>query len=139
MEKALLCKVGLILIGHGSKLPHNRENLEKLAEILRQRSKFNIVEIAFMIRDMPSIADAVDKLAEKGVTKIVLVPAFLASGVHTTKDIPELIGLKEKESQLKERGIELFYGEPLGSDERIAEILEEKALKALGQEIKTRK
>ena len=136
MAKAALDKVGLILIGHGSKLPHNRENLEKLADILRKRSKFKIVEIAFMIRNTPTITEAIDMLAKKGISKIVLVPAFLAPGVHTTQEIPELIGVKEKEPQLKAHGIELVYGEPLGSDERIAEILEEKALKALGQEVK---
>jgi precorrin-8X/cobalt-precorrin-8 methylmutase len=70
------------------------------------------------------------------VSKIVLIPAFIAPGVHTTREIPELIELKEKEPFLKERGIELVYGEPLGSDERIAEIIEEKALKALGQKSK---
>ncbi len=136
MAKEALGKVGLILIGHGSKLPHNRENLEKLAEILRKRSEFKIVEIAFMIRNTPTIAEAIDTIAQRGVSKIVLIPAFLAPGVHTTQEIPELIGVKEKEPQLKARGIELVYGEPLGSDERIGEILEEKALKALGQEIK---
>ena len=136
MAKVALDNVGLILIGHGSKLPHNRENIEKLAEILCQRSKFKIVDIAFMVKDTPTITEAIDSLALRGVSKIVLVPAFLAPGVHTTQDIPGLIGVKEKESQLKARGIELFYGEPLGSDERIADILEEKALKALGQEIK---
>jgi precorrin-8X/cobalt-precorrin-8 methylmutase len=136
LAKAALDKVGLILIGHGSKLPHNRENLEKLAEILRNRSKFKIVEIAFMIRNTPTIPEAIDSMAKKGISKIVLVPAFLAPGVHTTQEIPELIGVKEKEPQLKARGIELVYGEPLGSDERIADILEEKALKALGQEVK---
>ncbi len=136
MQKSALEKVGLILIGHGSKLPHNRENLEKLAEILRKRSKFKIVEIAFMIRNTPTITEAIDALATKGVSKIVLIPAFLAPGVHTTQEIPELIGVKEKEPQLRAQGIELVYGEPLGSDERIAEVLEEKALKALGQEVK---
>ena len=136
MTSASLDNVGLILIGHGSKLPHNRENLEKLADILRKRSTFKIVEIAFMIRNTPTITEAIDTLAKKNIRKIVLVPAFLAPGVHTTQEIPELIGVKEKEPMLKARGIELVYGEPLGSDERIAEILEEKALKALGQEIK---
>lgn len=136
MTSASLDNVGLILIGHGSKLPHNRENLEKLADILRKRSTFKIVEIAFMIRNTPTITEAIDTLAKKNIRKIVLVPAFLAPGVHTTQEIPELIGVKEKEPILKARGIELVYGEPLGSDERIAEILEEKALKALGQEIK---
>jgi len=128
--------VGLILIGHGSKLPHNRENLEKLAEILRSRKKFKIVQIAFMIRDTPTVNEAIDIAANEGVSRIVLVPAFLAPGVHTTEDIPGLIGVKEKEPQLKAKGIELVYGEPLGSDERIADILEEKALKALGAEVK---
>jgi precorrin-8X/cobalt-precorrin-8 methylmutase len=131
-----LDKVGLILIGHGSKLPHNRENLEKLADILSNRGKFKSVEIAFMIRDTPTIAEAIDAMAKKGVSKIVLVPAFLAPGVHTTQEIPELIGVKEKQPDLKAAGIELVYGEPIGSDERIANILEEKALKALGHDIK---
>jgi precorrin-8X/cobalt-precorrin-8 methylmutase len=127
-------KTGLIIIGHGSKLPHNRENLEKLADILRKRSKFKTVEISFMVRNKPTIPEAIENLAKKGVSKIVLIPAFLAPGVHTTREIPEMIEMKEKEPLLKERGIELVYGEPLGSDERIAAIIEEKALKALGQE-----
>ena len=127
-------KTGLIIIGHGSKLPHNRENLEKLADILRKRTAFNMIEISFMVRNKPTIPEAIETLAKKGVTKIVLIPAFLAPGVHTTLEIPEMIEMKEKEPLLKERGIELVYGEPLGADERIAEIIEEKALKALGQE-----
>jgi len=129
-------KIGLIIIGHGSKLPHNRENLEKLADILRKRSTFKTVEIAFMVRNKPTIPEAIESLAKKGVSKIVLVPAFLAPGVHTTREIPELIEMKEREPLLKERGIELVYGEPLGADERIAEVIEDKALKALGQEVK---
>ncbi|MGB9841682.1 MAG: sirohydrochlorin nickelochelatase [Candidatus Bathyarchaeales archaeon] len=129
-------KIGLIIIGHGSKLPHNRENLEKLAELLRERARFKTVEIAFMVRNTPSIPEAIENLAKKGVSKIVLVPAFLAPGVHTTREIPELIAMKEQEPLLKERGIELVYGEPLGADARIAEIIEEKALRALGQEVK---
>ena len=133
MSKAAFDKVGLILIGHGSKLPHNRENLEKIAEILRKQSQFKIVEIAFMIRDTPTISEAIDTIAKRGVSKIVLVPAFLAPGVHTTQEIPELIEVKDKKSQISAKGIQLFYGEPIGADECIAVILAEKALKALGQ------
>jgi precorrin-8X/cobalt-precorrin-8 methylmutase len=129
-----LDNIGLILIGHGSKLPHNQENLEKLADILRGRSAFKLVEIAFMIRNTPTIPEAIDTLAKKKVSKIVLVPVFLAPGVHTTQEIPELIEVKNQESQLSKRGIQLFYGEPIGADECIAVILEEKALKALGED-----
>ncbi len=128
--------VGLVLIGHGSKLPHNRENLEKIADIMRKRSSFKVVEISFMMRNTPTIPEAIDAIAKKGVKKIVLIPAFLAPGVHTTQEIPELIGVKDKESQLSASGIQLVYGEPIGADECIAVILEEKALKALGQEVR---
>ncbi|MEM2099523.1 MAG: sirohydrochlorin nickelochelatase [Candidatus Bathyarchaeia archaeon] len=125
---------GLIIIGHGSKLPHNRENMEKLADIIREKALFKTVEIAFMVRNKPTIPEAIENVAKKGVSRIVLVPAFLAPGVHTIKEIPELIELKEKEPTLAEQGIKLIYGEPLGADERIAEIIEEKALRALRQE-----
>ena len=133
MAKAALDKVGLILIGHGSSLPQSQETLEKLAEILRKQSDFKIVEIAFLSKNTPTIPQAIDTLAKMGISKIVLVPVFLAAGVHTTQGIPDLIDVKDKESQLSAAGIQLFYGEPIGADERIAVILAEKALKALGQ------
>ena len=94
-------KIGLIIIGHGSKLPHNRENLERLADILRKRSAFTTVEIAFMVRNKPSIPEAIESLANTRVSTIVLIPAFIAPGVHTTREIPELIEAKEKEPALK--------------------------------------
>jgi precorrin-8X/cobalt-precorrin-8 methylmutase len=126
-------EVALVLIGHGSKLPYNKENLEKLAEIIRKKSKFKTVEISFMVRNQPTIPEAIENVAKKGITRIVLIPAFLASGVHTEHEIPEMIGLKGEESRLKAQGLEIIYGEPIGADERIAEIIEEKALKALGE------
>ncbi|MEM3437572.1 MAG: sirohydrochlorin nickelochelatase [Nitrososphaerales archaeon] len=127
-------KIGLVLIGHGSKLPYNKENLEKLASILRKKSRFKIVEVSFIVRDSPKIQEAIENVIKQGVKKIVLIPTFLAHGVHTEQDIPEILGLKKEESMLKTQGVEIIYGEPLGSDERIAEIIEEKALRALGQE-----
>ncbi len=128
-----MVETALVLIGHGSKLSHNRENLMKLAEILRANSRFKTVASSFMIRDTPTIPEAIEKVVKQGAKKIVLVPAFLAAGVHTTEEIPELIGMKEKESQLSARGIQLVYGEPIGADECVAVILEDKALKALGE------
>lgn len=129
-------ETGLVLIGHGSKLPHNRENLEKIADMLRKRASFKIVDVAFMVRNTPTIPEAIDAMAKKGVTRIILIPAFLAPGVHTTQEIPELIGMKDEELQLSEKGIKIIYGEPLGPDERIADIIEEKALRAMGENIR---
>jgi precorrin-8X/cobalt-precorrin-8 methylmutase len=107
----------------------------KLAEILRKKSQFKTVELSFMVRNTPTIPEAIESIVKRGIKKIVLVPAFLAAGVHTTQEIPELIGVQEKESQLSAKGIQLFYGEPIGADECVAVILEEKALIALGEKI----
>jgi len=125
--------VGLILIGHGSELTQYKENLEKLAEILRAKSKFKVVEISFMIKNKPTITEAIDMAVKKGVKKVVLIPVFLAPGIHTEKDIPEILGLKKGEHTLKTGELEIIYGEPIGPDRRLAEIIEEKALNALNQ------
>lgn len=125
--------VGLVLVGHGSELVQYRENLEKLAEILRAKSKFKVVEISFMIKNKPTITEAIDMAAKKGARKVVLIPVFLAPGVHTEKDIPEILGLKKGEHRLKTGELEIIYGEPIGPDKRLAEIIEEKALNALKQ------
>ncbi|MDI9644545.1 MAG: precorrin-8X methylmutase [Candidatus Verstraetearchaeota archaeon] len=132
MDRSDLEKSGLIIIGHGSAMPHNREVLERLAEELRERSAFSTVATAFMERDRPTISEAIDSLAETGISRIVLVPAFLAMGVHTLRDIPRLIEAKEKELMQKGKQTEIFYGEPIGPDIRVAEIIEERALEALG-------
>jgi len=126
-------KTGLIIIGHGSKLPHNQETLEKLAEILRKRSKFDVVEIAFMVINKPEIPDVIENVTKRGIKKIVLIPTFLAHGVHTKQEIPEIVKMKQEDPALKAKGVEIIYGDPLGSDERIAEMIEEKALKAIGK------
>jgi len=87
-----------------------------------------------MVRNKPAIPEALEKVVKQGVAKVVLVPTFLAHGVHTKYEIPEILKTKQKELGLKAQGIEIIYGEPLGSDERIAEIIEEKALRILGQD-----
>ena len=88
-------KTCLILIGHGSKLPHNKETIEKLADEIRKRSRFDRVEIAFMVRNKPAIPETLEKVLQQGITKIVLIPTFLAHGVHTKHEIPEILKTKQ--------------------------------------------
>ncbi len=125
--------VGLILVGHGSRLPQHRENIEKLAEILRSRSRFKIVETAYMIRNKPSIVEALDQMSKRGLKKVILVPVFMSLGSHTLEDIPKILGLGEGGRVTRWGDMEVIYGNPIGSDTRIAEIIEEKALEALGE------
>jgi sirohydrochlorin cobaltochelatase len=142
-------KIGVLLVGHGSRLPYGKDVVSQLAEIYRQESEY-YVEIGFMNMSKPSIPTAINKLASIGVEKIVVIPVFLAHGIHTTQDIPRILGLNNaNESQHHNHGDhddhhhshgieesiifegEIIYTKPLGADSRIAEIIKDRVNDAL--------
>lgn len=143
-------KVGIVLVGHGSRLPYGKDVLSQLAEIYRQESD-NPVEIGFMNMNKPSIPSSINKLAERGVEKIVVTPVFLAPGVHTTEDIPRILGLKnnrdESHGHHHEHGHghshdhgeteeihfqgKIIYTDPLGPDPKIVSIIKDRVNEAL--------
>jgi sirohydrochlorin cobaltochelatase len=51
-----------------------------------------LVELAFQEFMTPSLELAVSQSAAQGVTRIVLVPLFLAQGGHLKQDLPLLVG-----------------------------------------------
>ena len=77
----------VVLIGHGSTLPHNKEVLEELGKRIEMRGIFKAAKVAFMQLNSPSIEDVLRDLAADGTKRIVAQPVFLADGVHTTEDI----------------------------------------------------
>jgi sirohydrochlorin cobalto/nickelchelatase len=137
--------VGVILVGHGSRLPYGKDVLCQLAEIYKRNTDYP-VEIGFMNMDQPSIPTSINKLADLGVKKIVVTPVFLADGVHTTQDIPRILGMDngnepiqhhhhhhehdEEEEQIHFHG-DIIYTKPLGADIRIAEIIKDRVDNAL--------
>lgn len=135
--------VGVILVGHGSRLPYGKDVLSQLAEIYKENTNYP-VEIGFMNMDQPSIPTSINKLADLGVKKIVVTPVFLADGVHTTQDIPRILGLgngdetmehhhhhHEHEQEHVHFHGEIIYTKPLGADIRIAEIIKDRVDNAL--------
>jgi sirohydrochlorin ferrochelatase len=143
-------KIGVLLVGHGSRLPYGKDVVSQIAEMYSADEDF-IVEVGFMNMSTPSIPEAINRLAEKGAEKIIVTPVFLAHGVHTTEDIPRILGLNngndepennshnhshghshshEEEVKIDFNG-EIIYTEPLGADKRIAEIVKDRVNDAL--------
>ena len=128
-------EIGILLVGHGSSLPYGQEVLYKLAEGYRKDSDYP-VEVGFMNIAEPSIAAAVDTLKKRQAKKIIVVPAFIAHGIHTKQDIEYVLRLSDTkrpskihnfdESERIDFDGEIIYTEPFGADSRIVEILEEK-------------
>ena len=140
--------VGVLLVGHGSRLPYGKDVVSQIANIYKTKEDYP-VEVGFMNMSKPSIPEAVNKLAEAGVDKIIVTPVFLAHGVHTKQDIPHILGLNnghdthEHEGSSEHEGHhheevetvefdgEIVYTEPLGADSRIAAIIEDRVNDAL--------
>lgn len=124
--------VAVVLIGHGSTLPYNREVLEELGKRIEKRGIFKAVRVAFMQLNSPSIEEVLRDLAQDGMKTIVAQPVFLADGAHTLQDIPGKLKISF-EGDWEDLGsdIMLIYAKPIGVDERIVDILLDRVKEAL--------
>ncbi|MBW6470635.1 MAG: sirohydrochlorin nickelochelatase [Methanosarcinaceae archaeon] len=128
-------KLGILAIGHGSKLPYNKGIVESVANNIAKKHKDVVVKVGFMNMNEPTIEDALASFAGTGVTTIAAVPVFLASGVHITQDIPKILGFKDgsEKTTIKIDGkdVTIVYGKPLGGDELISDLVYKRAQEAL--------
>lgn len=115
----------IILIGHGSPRK-DANNLESMASMLHSMlhpgCAGECVTFSYLQFAEPDIMDTIRRCAEGGARKIILHPFFLNSGMHVTKDIPELI----KEAGELFPGVEFIYTEPLGIHEKLAQVVMER-------------
>ena len=136
-------KIGILLVGHGSRLPYGKDVVSQLAEMYKENSDY-LVEVGFMNISKPSIPSALNKLAKEGAEKIIVTPVFLAHGVHTKQDIPHILGLDEghehghghshggevEVEEIEFKG-EIIYTEPLGADTRLVDIIKDRVASAI--------
>ncbi|MDN5347351.1 MAG: hypothetical protein PWP65_915 [Clostridia bacterium] len=120
--------IGIILLGHGSRIPAANEGLRQLAAQVQQRLGGLQVEACYMMRSRPTLAEGIDSLAIKGAKEVVVVPLFLFNGLHVQRDIPEeLERLRFNYPDLK-----IIYAANLGADSRIADIIIERIREVKG-------
>ena len=127
-------KLGILAIGHGSKLPYNKEVVTQIADYIARKHTDVVVRAGFMENSEPTLEEAISGFAGTGVTKIAAVPVFLASGVHITKDIPKILNLDENGCGnliVDGRDVPICYAKPLGSDELIADLVFKRVQEAL--------
>jgi len=128
-------KIGILALGHGSRLPYNKDVISGVADLIAEKYENTVVRIGFMNMDDPTMDEGINAFEGTGVTTIVAVPIFLAHGVHTTEDIPQILGVsRENRSttiQLNGNDVTLFYSEPLGADQLIADLAYKRAMEAM--------
>ena len=147
-------ETGILLLSHGSRLNHVEEVINELADMYRKTTN-NKVEIGFMEMRKPNIPQAVANLTDNtNIQRIIVVPVFIAHGLHTKRDIPKILGLVDENLELDNNKVEIgehhhhahnhhhdiekvdFDGEiiftdPLGADPLIVKIIQKRVDEAL--------
>ena len=134
-----MSRKGLLLVGHGSSLPYNKQLVEDTARLVSRREPGYLVKCAFMNLNQPTITEALEEFKREDVDTVVVVPLFLAKGVHINRDIPGVLGLSEGSfrGSLRKNGSEipLIYADPIGSDPLLAELMLKNAARALRERL----
>ena len=113
----------VLLIAHGSRHAPANDDLHQLVDRIAARGDHAIVESAFLELAEPDIPHAGDRCVGRGATVVLMVPYFLAEGVHLIRD------LTAARDALRARhpGVEFRLGPPLGPDPLLEQLVAERA------------
>lgn len=120
-------KIGIIILGHGSKLHKANGLISKVARIIKKEIAGNIVEPSYLQFHQPNLSESIKKVVEKGCKKIIIVPFFLFSGNHVKRDIPQAI----KKEMDRYPDCTFVFTESMGEDGRIVDIVLQKINEAI--------
>ena len=123
-----MAKTGFLLVGHGSKKPYNKELIETTADLVAAKEDRFLVKAGFMSINTPTVQEKLEEFKSEDIDKLVVVPLFLAKGIHILVDIPGILGLEEGSyngtfALANGTEIPLFYAQPIGSDPLLADLM----------------
>lgn len=113
---------GLLLIGHGSRVPEAGRVLTRVADSLRRAFRGFVVEECFLEISQPDIQTGINRCVARGARRILMVPYFLYLGGHVGRDIPEHMS----EARARHVGLEIRIAPHLDFDRRIVGVVEDR-------------
>ena len=114
----------IILFAHGARDPEWAAPFRRIAARLREARPNLPVQLAFLELMQPALADAVAGMAAEGVTRITLVPLFLAQGGHLKEDLPRLL----EDIRHSHPGITIDVTQAIGDSEVLSSAIADWAL-----------
>ena len=145
-------KTGILLLSHGSRLDDGEDVIRAYKEMYEEEFPDVPVEYGFMEIREPNIPQTIKKLTdENDLDRIIVVPVFVAHGLHTKRDIPNILGIEsdfegdahhhhhhhghghhhhhhhhDHEDEKVEFEGEIILTDPLGVDRRMFEIIKDR-------------
>ena len=104
-------RLGVLICGHGSRNRLAVEEFAQMVDALRPRLAPMPVEHGYLEFARPILRDGLEALREKGVTKVLAIPAMLFAAGHAKNDIPSVLN-----TYTAETGLPIDYGRELGVD-----------------------
>lgn len=130
----------LVIVGHGTAYSRgSRESIEREVERIRSERLYAEVQPAFL-EESPRVGDCFEITSARN---LVLVPFFVADGLHTQEDIPVMLG--DPESEVRERiasgqpswrnpterhGRRVWVAPAIGTEPLLAEVILERVQEA---------
>lgn len=120
----------IILLGHGSRVPGAGEAMQKVADRLREKYNYPLVDICFLSRLGPHFQEVFEKCVGRGATQVIVIPYFLHTGLHIRLDIPKMM----QENAEKFPHVKLIFGRYLGYDESLVDLVEKRIAESKGSD-----
>jgi len=109
LDSKLNNQVAILICGHGSRNKLAITEFQELTKFIQKRYPNFLVEYGFLEFAKPSLVDALDKLRDLSIKKVIAIPAMLFAAGHVKNDIPSLLM-----NYSNKTGIEIIYGRELG-------------------------
>jgi precorrin-8X/cobalt-precorrin-8 methylmutase len=122
-------KCDILVIGHGSSDRSARTAF--VHTVNKLKPDFRSVTFCFLELDEPRISNGIDKIISNNPSTMIIVPYFLHKGAHIKNDV-----IKDINSALQNydlQNIEVHVTEHFGADQKLAELVLERAKEAEGK------
>jgi len=129
-------RTGLLLVGHGSRLEYNKELITNTAGLMQEQKPEYIIKSCFMEFNQPTVMDGINAMKMEDIELLVIVPLFLAKGIHIIQNLPRLLNFEPGKMQgilqlNNGRIISILCAEPIGVDPLLAELMLKNAQTAI--------
>ena len=117
---------GIIVFAHGSRIEAANQAVRAVAVDLARAGPFECVQAAFLELGQPDLEGAVTDLAARGADRIIVLPYFLAPGIHLERDLPALVD----EISSKINGLQMTVAPSMDGHPALVQVLMDRAREA---------
>jgi sirohydrochlorin ferrochelatase len=121
--------LGIVLFAHGSAVEEANQSVHNLARRIQEQGPYAYVRGAFLDVAQPDLEAAIAQAVAAGVRRVIVIPYFLAMGIHLQRDLPNRIAPLKK----KYTALEIEVGRSLGDHPQMPSIILGRVREVVGE------